>query len=668
MKIIYYLRLMTASLALLLLGVACEDSSSIEVSQAESLTLSLSGVTDTNIMVDVSIDGIDKYFVGLIETSEVGSDLSLETATLMSSMSGLIYSLTDNRYLFNKDMLINLSSGWSIEPETSYTVVSCGVDRTGLITTDVQWLNVTTSSASSQNSDQGSVSVDIYQSTNSTIIVDVTPDSSVEQYFVGAYSLSLFEQNYNSDFGALAEDQLTDLGSESIYSDSQRIDLSLYYDFEGNSDYVVYAAVILSDGTIGNFDGVITSTISEGASGVSLPRIDLDIEVAMGDQIIVKATPLNGAGNYFVGACTKEQFTSIYSSDIDALAEALSSGVDLTQCNYTSIFEGEASIDISTIIDTEIVAQNTYIVMAAVVESDGELGDTEAMFVTPLVDPNELPVISVKVVEQTLKDIIIDVDPGEYKGNWYLGQIAKADFDKVYEGDYQAYADYMMVYELSQSTTNLTMIDDIYIFSGAHQNISVNNAWLCYPGTEYVIAIFGIEGYDGNIVTEVTYLESSTLYPEMNYDFLIDISASDFGAYGSAVLTYLPNQPDQRYCFACYSSFAFGSSFTVDNMSLLYTLVQSNPTNIAKGNMSIQYEGLTNGSNYIAIGFAVDDDDIPCSNMSYVEFQVVASSSSPAKIGERATNQTTMFDRVMTPVYGGVYPFGDKLFTPQRAK
>ncbi|MFR9527811.1 MAG: hypothetical protein SNI45_07045 [Rikenellaceae bacterium] len=127
--------------------------------------------------------------------------------------------------------------------------------------------------------------------------------------------------------------------------------------------------------------------------------------------------------------------------------------------------------------------------------------------------------ISASLVSVDYKDITISVSKGSYEGNFFVGCAAAA----YYPGDAVEYAELFIEDEVSYGT-DFSAIDYQYIFSTGG-NISLSNSWMLTNGTEYCVAVFGIDD-DGAITTDVAVVWATTIAVDLVGSIECEVTAA----------------------------------------------------------------------------------------------------------------------------------------------
>ncbi len=154
---------------------------------------------------------------------------------------------------------------------------------------------------------------------------------------------------------------------------------------------------------------------------------------------------------------------------------------------------------------------------------------------------------SASLVSVNYKDITINVDKGNYEGNFYVG-CADAQY---HPGDAVEYAELFIEDEISFGT-DFSVVDYTYIFSTGG-SISLGNSWMLTNGTEYCVAIFGIDD-NGTITTDVVEISATTLAVDLAGSFEYAITAA---STSEITMSVTPSAEVGNYAYFIVPSYLF---------------------------------------------------------------------------------------------------------------
>ncbi len=124
---------------------------------------------------------------------------------------------------------------------------------------------------------------------------------------------------------------------------------------------------------------------------------------------------------------------------------------------------------------------------------------------------------SSELVSVSNTDIVINVDKGSYKGNFFVGRTETM----FYPGSPEQFATALINVENNHGT-DLSVVDNKKVFSEGGE-ISLAKGWDIYANTEYYVIAFGIDD-EGNIMTNIEEFKVTTdeFASAATIDFTID--------------------------------------------------------------------------------------------------------------------------------------------------
>ncbi len=677
----YYIKSLLALIPCLLLFVACDESSVEEESSQSrySLEISLSSISDSEITIETTTDSqMGNYFVGVIpKVDNSNIDLQSQALSLLSSVNNLDCESVDNQYIFDGDSNIVLGEQWEISAQNDYIVLAFGIDASGeFITSNIASLSVTTTGSEEVLEELTSVKISVVEVSDKTIVISTQADEQVESYMIGIATLSDYVSIYNYNTRALAEDQASSIDLDNIdniylYSGDYEIDLSEIYSLTSYTDYIIYSAVVNSDGTLGS----IISEVASTDINKSDYTIAASVEECGANHITIAVDPANYTGYYYVGLCLTDDYSSIYGSNPDTLAEAMVdaeisrgeiiftivdnqwvfsgnrdidlgdswdilpiedytiaifgiSGVDgqiATQVSTLSATTSEPEIDEDLAIKVIVSSVDYNDALANFEPNDDEIeyfyalytaeeianfeGSDEAIMRAMLAGHNSVasqtttgdykvmleeltpstayqmvafaiyegyPIsrlnyqkfttaaeitsddhcengdIEIEVVNTLMDDILISVDTKGYTGNYFVGVYQMDYYLDTFDGN-PALAANQLILDARSHYVKVYQTDDEVIFNGSKDEISLSEGWWDLEQlTEYAIIVFGVEGYNPDIVTSYTVKSATTR--SLSYGQDIYIPNVDFGELTvydptSVGFTYTiePNEQNMTY-------------------------------------------------------------------------------------------------------------------------
>ncbi len=96
---------------------------------------------------------------------------------------------------------------------------------------------------------------------------------------------------------------------------------------------------------------------------------------------------------------------------------------------------------------------------------------------------------SATLVSVTTSDIVLDINKGDYDGNYYVGLTGAAN----YPGSAEQLAADLIDAEINTYGTDLSVVDDIWVFYEGGE-VSLDAGWNIYADSEYYVVAFGISG------------------------------------------------------------------------------------------------------------------------------------------------------------------------------
>lgn len=251
---------------------------------------------------------------------------------------------------------------------------------------------------------------------------------------------------------------------------------------------------------------------------------------------------------------------------------------------------------------------------------------------------------TVEITGATSSAIYANIDPNDYTGTWYLAPIEYMYYTEYFSSPEEMAASFMEM-ELTYYYTDLTVVDNYYVFQGAYTNVNLLAGWQSSSNTEYAIAIFGMDA-SGNITTDITFFTTSTASAELT-DFTLDCQFSNITSTTADFAIY-PSNDETYYIFSFYTTSSIEDYYAQGGTEdYLYEYVLD--ANTADDGQIYAYygefvtnsdgepytlSGLSASSDYCFVGYGlvIDGGYITgrCSDAQISEFSTTSASGAPA--------------------------------------
>ncbi len=365
---------------------------------------------------------------------------------------------------------------------------------------------------------------------------------------------------------------------------------------------------------------------------------------------------------YYIGILPEGTATTSYNTVVEYAANK---GSVLGTVDNKYIFSGNATTNLAD--NWEVTNKTTYRVVAFAIDADGELL-TNVAYSDVLVDSglpdSGTPYIS--TVTTTYSDIVVDVQMNGYEGNYFFAACPTSDFEDIFKGDPNTFAEAYIYTEINDYGTDLSVVDDTYVFNSS-ATINTYGSWILTAEGSYTIAIFGIDN-SGEILTDVSW-KSATLSPLPEGSVAVEVESTD---RENIYLNTTPTTEIEKYMVAATPSDVFTQNFK-DNANELATSVIFNV--IGKGidlgtvdnayifsgdaNVAIGEQwNIRSDKEYTVITFGIDGDGRQSSQATIVEATTIAYDPTLGTIDGIAISDITYMDAtatVTTSSFSGIY-------------
>ncbi len=249
---------------------------------------------------------------------------------------------------------------------------------------------------------------------------------------------------------------------------------------------------------------------------------------------------------------------------------------------------------------------------------------------------------NVELLGSTSTSIYANVTPENYTGTWYVGCAPTSIFEDTSEegfsSDEQELAEFFMYLETTQYYTDLSIVDNMYVFEGACEGVDLIAGWGGAEGTEYAIVIFGMNAA-GTVLTDVTLVTAATEAAVLS-DFTIECKFNNVTATTADFAIY-PSDQDTYYVYSFYTGIndffeQGGTQASLYEMVMEDNISDTGGIYVSKGDF-VEYEGqpltLTNlpASTeifFVGFGLYVDGSSITgrCNDAQIYSFTTAANS------------------------------------------
>ncbi len=528
---------LTAVLLLVVSLWACDDPMFDDI-KIDPLSLDVDVVSVDEVMAKVEYDDEDivyPYVLGVIEKSQyegllLGDDDDEEDDQkvadyMLSELNDLgVDAVTvDNKYVFSGDVSVNLADTWAFEQAKEYYVVAFAVNAAGELITELEEED-TDEIPGPQDQRPDAPEVEVETTTYSSIIIDVDVKDYEGNYFVGLVFEDDMEENYDDDENLVAQElikkyiesgaSLTKPDELFLFNGSQKIDLGKSYFCQGDTEFSLIMFGVNESGEI------VTKVHVEDVSTEDFPteEVDIDIENITPSNIIYSAKADSSDDIFLVFLVEKSIYENQMDSNDKYFAELVvntfvSQGIDPRVPDYTYVFEGEAK-SAHLNLGFKVEAKTEYVFAAFVIDENNKMkSDINTEDVTTPDFETDGNLESIEISEITYVDAKVEVDAGDYKGNYYVAPFLKDELDEDYGGDIDKMLKFMIEYELEYGT-DFGVADGTWVFNGDASFDLSDGGWNIRPNEKYYVFAFGVLP-DGTIVTNVLQSELfSTLSTE----------------------------------------------------------------------------------------------------------------------------------------------------------
>ncbi len=295
---------------------------------------------------------------------------------------------------------------------------------------------------------------------------------------------------------------------------------------------------LVSCDTASNGDDAGDVAIS--ASLISTTANSIDVQVNRGDY----------SGNYFVGIAAAAEHNGTDRELAETiLIKAIADGkvAEFSSADNKYIFNTGGAITVGEGWDLE--AETDYCVVVFGVDAMGNI-ITDVVVVdatTAEADNSTSGVISATLGEVTAANIVVNVDKGDYTGNYYIGLLPAEYYEEYCGGTHEGIVTYMIEFE-KYYETDFSKVDEVYIhYLSGEKNLS--DAWMIDEDTDYFISVFGVDG-SGNVTTNAVIIETKT--PVVEKVGTIALEVIDASTEGVTVRA-TPTEGVGNYTFGAYT-------------------------------------------------------------------------------------------------------------------
>lgn len=330
---------------------------------------------------------------------------------------------------------------------------------------------------------------------------------------------------------------------------------------------------------------------------------------AKGDNVDIKAL-----------AVSDEEFAAIVAPQTFANAEVLVT-IEVDGDTYTWTPEADVELASGKMYVCKLSIYKDAVTFEGQIEewSDGgELGGDPGI-------NDEIDEFSMSLVEVTTKDIIVNVDRGDYDANYYVGLVEGGVTE---ENAYDA-AVSLLYDEIYRYGTDLSIVDDICVFDEDKKDISLGDTWYPRFGETYTVISMCIKD-DGRIVSNVAHQEVILKDVVVAGSIGVEVLST---TQEDIVIKATPSADVENYTMAAISTdeymTLFGGDYSRVAASVVYTL-QENNIDFTKPDDYIVFNGeaeisvgdpwtLEASTNYSIFVFAVDADGNVVSDITVQE-------------------------------------------------
>lgn len=458
-------------------GVASDGSYSTTVSTytettdeplaSDAFTLEVHDVETNGAMVKITpISSIGNYYVvcqpySMVEQYTGGDYAAMYGMMIQSAqMTGMVdFSQTDGIQVFSgeKDIDPTICYGYAFSPATMYSVIVAGVDASGNLTSDVSYVNITTTAEGGE--EQGDPFVlTVGEISASDVKVDVEPSANVPYYYCSVVPKSVLDNYYDSDADFLVKDSFsfdfTDINTMVskglLYSGEQTISMSAVSGMP-LAEGAEYVFVVLGVNAAGEAmtSMSLSATPAAGAVEPTGEMFTVDVAEVTSDNAKVNVTPDASVLYYYAYAAPTTLIESDYEGDILVMLKkgakewldqvvAMGASPDVL-ISAGILYQGYMEFELKNVCGT-LKAETEYQFGVIAISATGEILD-DTMVTSTITTPAEGGVVEpatafdVEVVEVVSNNAKINVTPDASVAYYYAYAAPSTLIESDYEND-----------------------------------------------------------------------------------------------------------------------------------------------------------------------------------------------------------------------------------------
>ncbi len=605
-------------------------------STEDQFTMTLVETTDEDIVVNIDMGEYEGVYV--LGISSVSADPTDAAAARIYLEKYYGYDLTtaDNRTRFNTAGNKSLKDGWSLYPATNYLVYAVGVDASGNMLTDVQYVYCATPEVYVG----GTIALEVVELGARDIKLKGTPTSDVGNYIYAAIEKSEYAASYDSNaslaaywsrynmqntynIGIAAADGKYVLAGEAEFNCSD------IWQVLPETDYVVIVFGVHSTGSVNT--EITVMEVTTPALSIPEPEDTMSIEVSKIDILSMDVTIDKGdwEGDYFVAVSD-----IVYSNPEELAALSVAElgdlyGIYKLTSDNTYVFSEGGLLTLNP--TWKLTPYTEYQIIAFGTNEYGDVLTNVASVTERTLPFTSSGSIAVELLELGARDIIVKATPSQWVTGMYVYGLIPTDMYKrsVLEGGfasdgYLAGAAIIQSYTDSGFDFSSGTADGEYILSG-EKEFNFRGLWYVGPETDYTLVVCGVQK-KGYINTTVTTMEVTT--PELVLDDPTDDFSMtlDYASYYNMAVTVDKGSWEGNYYVGLAGD---DGSFTSDQQlaeSLIeYELYylgtdfsEADGVVVFDENGQVKLENgwvISPGIDYWIVGFAVNDYGDICSNI-----------------------------------------------------
>ncbi len=582
-------------------------------------SISISNTNYQDVCVDVTVEDDSNsyiYTAGIIPAADYetlyhsNTKLVADYIAKTAIKKGADFAIIDNKYVFEGDARVELSSWGALELGEEYMVAVFSVAENGAATTDIVTKTFVTEDLPGLKLSLKGVTMD-----NIVVDVDITPNFGT--YYVVPLPMSIFEYDYNSQCENAVKAAIAEYMSEGatfdepdneywVFDQDATISMAAGWNMSSDTEYIIMAFGVAADGEL-------TSDIYslEAATLCEVELLEGEFKMSVGDMepdnVNVTVTKSGDIGNYIVFAYNATAFEDSYYSYAEYLIDDVTydmvcSGFDFLEPDGVKLFDAETvTLDLK---DTFTFYEGeTYVVVAAGVDSEGRCNTVPEIIYAQTSyspEPEVTGSIKMELVGTTKNNIIVSVEEIGAVNSYCVAACPMDNFVADYNSNDDALiADILF----SQLADDYALPDGYRVFDESQEQIHLGLGWPISSNREYHVIAFGVSRDKEQNTESVSFNATTPEAPRSEVE--IEITCSNVTENGVTIETTATNE-DQYYLTLVEADKVAGMSDEEIYKYIVnpYGETFAETVSFYSGNVApVEYEGLYADTDYFAVAF-----------------------------------------------------------------